>query len=148
MNIILVYSCFTTAYFAAFAFPPQPAFMIMEHIVFASFALDMIISSIRVRINTKNEDISHIKLLKAYVKSKEFWIDLLATFPFYLFQEMLKGNNNVVVIKLVRLFRIPVVLSYFSQFDVRTVSESLFSRESIGKQYAYKQTLYNISLVL
>ena len=65
-----------------------------------------------------------------------------------LFQEMLKGNNNVVVIKLVRLFRIPVVLSYFSQFDVRTVSESLFSRESIGKQYAYKQTLYNISLVL
>jgi hypothetical protein len=105
----------------------------MEHIVFASFALDMIISSIRVPINTKNEDISHIKLLKAYVKSKEFWIDLLATFPLYLFQEMLNGNNNVVVIKLVRLFRIPVVLSYFSQFDVRTVSQSLFSRESIGK---------------
>ncbi len=60
MNLILVYSCFTTAYFAAFAFPPQPGFMIMEHIVFASFALDMILSCVRVPINTKAEDVSHI----------------------------------------------------------------------------------------
>ena len=47
MLIIIAYSCFTSAYYVAFSFPKTATLMILEHIVFGSYSLDIIINFMR-----------------------------------------------------------------------------------------------------
>lgn len=57
-----------------------------------------------------------MKILKAYMKSGWFFIDLLATFPFYLIDnESEAGGSSGSILKLLRLVRIPKILNLIDQ---------------------------------
>ena len=45
--LVITYSCFASAYYCAFEFPTRPILMIFEHIVFASFVMDILFKCMR-----------------------------------------------------------------------------------------------------
>ena len=50
MLAVIVYSCFTSAYFTAFDFPTDNyTLFTVEHFVFASFTLDILLNFVRIQ---------------------------------------------------------------------------------------------------
>lgn len=112
MLAIIAYSCFTSAFFLAFDFPSNPTLIILEHVVLALYSTEIILKLMRLPIDAKQEDRSHLKILKAYMKSGWFFIDLLATFPFYLIDSGSESDDSTgSFLKLLRMVRIPKILN-------------------------------------
>lgn len=84
MLIVIAYSCFSSAYYVAFDFPTDLSLLILEHFVFASFTFEIIFKCMRLPHNADNSERSHLQIIKRYIKSGWFFLDFLATFPFYL----------------------------------------------------------------
>lgn len=84
MLLIITYSCFSSAYYCAFDFPNSSGFLILEHIIFASFTFEMVFKCMRLPHNAEATEKSHLFIFKRYLKSGWFFLDLIATFPFYL----------------------------------------------------------------
>ena len=107
MLAVIVYSCFTSAYYTAFEFPYQtPALVNIEHFIFACFTADILLNFVRIQNDKDGTQIrSHIKLLQNQFNSVgkviNFCVEIIASFPFYL----LGGAENFVVFKLLRMLK-------------------------------------------
>jgi Ion transport protein len=88
MNVAIAYACFSSAYYCAFDFSRKNQVLYsLEHVIFVTFLLDIILNLMRVQdsmIEGQHSEPSHLKILKKYAKSGWLFFDLLATFPFYL----------------------------------------------------------------
>ncbi len=117
MLAIITYSCFTSAYYAAFSFPTAPVFLLLEHCVFAFFLLEIIFKLMT--ISPSEENRSHFFILKRYVKSGWFFLDVTATFPFYLIEGSISSGNSdadnsssySLFLKLLRMIRLPKIMN-------------------------------------
>jgi hypothetical protein len=111
MNFIIAFACFSSAYYCAFDFPRGNRFLFgCEHVVFATFTIDVILNFMRVHDSMhvgQNTRPSHSQIFKRYAKSGWLFLDLLATFPFYLIKVRVGDNQFGMWFKLVRLVRIP-----------------------------------------
>jgi len=58
----------------------------MQHIIFASFTIEMIFKLMTPPISGDVSERSHLFILKKYAKSGWLFLDAIATFPFYLIQ--------------------------------------------------------------
>ncbi len=112
MLLVIAYSCFTSAYYIAFSFPDGvPAFLELEHVVFGSYTLDIVFNFLRIpttEVNSQKqlEMRSHLYIAKKYFKSGWLLLDLLATFPFYML-----NNVNGIGFKMIRMVRIPKIFN-------------------------------------
>jgi hypothetical protein len=106
MLFIISYSCFTAAFFSAFAEPRQKdMFNYVEHFVLCSFSLEIVFNFMRLTDGDEDEkNRSHAAIARRYLKSGWFFFDILATFPFYLIETV--GNQGI-WFKLMRMIRIP-----------------------------------------
>lgn len=85
----------------------------MEHVVFGSYTLDIILNFLRLpsdeELSIQGDQLenvkSHLYLAKRYVIGYRFWTDLIATFPFYII------TNDGSWVKLLRMTRLPKVLN-------------------------------------
>lgn len=84
MLLVIGYSCFSSAYYCAFDFPTEEGLIILEHFVFASFTLEIIFNCCRLPPNADESERNHLSIIKRYLRSGRFFLDFLATFPFYL----------------------------------------------------------------
>ena len=109
MNVIIAYACFSSAYYCAFDFPRDNKIMFsLEHVVFITF--------MRLQEETADSQSSkpsHLRILKRYAKSGWLFLDLLATFPFYLIKIRVGDTPLGMWFKLVRLVRIPKLFTMF-----------------------------------
>lgn len=130
MLLVIAYSCFTSAYYVAFDFPTELSLIILEHFVFASFTFEIIFKLMVMPPNTDINERSHMLIIKRYLKSGHFFVDLLVTFPFYLIQiKDNKDNNNAYVIafKLLRMVRIPKILNLLDTYRFNKFLEAMVS---------------------
>ena len=58
MLLVIAYSCFTSAYYVAFSFPETDQLLILEHIVFGSYTLDILFNFLRL---PTQEELSNMK---------------------------------------------------------------------------------------
>ncbi len=143
MLVIISYSCITTAYFTVFSLPYDALFFYyMEHIGFASFTLDFVFNLMRQYRDIDGTFVTeHKRIVQKYIRSGWFFIDIIATFPYYLLP-----TESLITVKLIRLIRLPriikifnvksfkKVLTYFATGDTR--SERITSQISVRKIYA------------
>jgi hypothetical protein len=144
MLFVIAYSCFTSAYYVAFSFPKDVVFFeLMEHLVFASYASDIIINFMKLPADSdpdSQESRNHLAIMKRYLRSGWFFLDLIATFPFYLFEldaaegdEAASGNSFGPFFKLLRMVRLPKILALVEEKRFDTIIESMVRRQSRGK---------------
>ena len=85
MFFVIIYSCFTSAYYIAFEAPVKELILNFEHFVTAAFALEIIIKFFTVPDLEDNVIYdNHMAIAKRYLSSLQFYMDVVATFPFYL----------------------------------------------------------------
>ena len=144
MLMIIVYSCITTAYFTIFDLPHDSSFFYyMEHVGFISFSLDFIFNLMRQYRDIDGTFVTqHKKIVTKYVKSGWFFIDIIATFPYFL----LSNGDNLIMVKLIRLIRLPRIIRIFNVKSFKKVltvfvsgdtrSERITSQISVRKIYA------------
>lgn len=143
MLMIIVYSCVTTAYFTIFEIPKGNLFFYnMEHVGFVSFSLDFIFNLMRQYRDIDGSFVTqHKKIITKYIKSGWFFIDIIATFPYYLLP-----TDNLIMVKLIRLIRLPRIIRIFNVKSFKKVltvfvsgdtrSERITSQISVRKVYA------------
>lgn len=141
MLMVVAYSCFSSAYFTAFDFPSRDdnktAFW-LENLVFGSFALDMFFTFFKIPENIPEDKLPEYTVVaKAYMKSGQFFLDLLATFPFYLFDDDKGGNQQTVWIKLIRLVRIPRIVNLLDLSRFNKFVENVFKSQTRGKRVVF-----------
>lgn len=88
MLAVIVYSCFSSMYFAAIEFDICNELIFQtENICTAFFTLDIIFRFFRLPDDGKDfSQVSHATIAMKYVKSGSFFFELLATIPLYLIQ--------------------------------------------------------------
>ena len=117
MLVVITYSCFTSAFYCAFEFPSNEVLLMLEHGVLIFFSIEIIVKCMRLPLDAQQDDRSHLKILKAYMKSGWFFLDILATFPFYLFntgddeEGGSSGGDSTTLLKLLRMVRIPKIIN-------------------------------------
>lgn len=115
MLLVIGYSCFTSAYYVAFSFPSEPLLLYLEHCVLVFFSTEIIFKCMSVSPDADQSERKHSKIIKKYMLKGTFFLDFAATFPFYLIDksdgEDNGGNSYSVVLKLLRLVRIPKILN-------------------------------------
>ena len=93
----------------------------LEWVVVAFYTLDILLRFLRVLPNVGN--CTHIKIAKAYIYSGMLFVDILATFPFNIFDTRSPEDSQSVsalsLLKLLRLTKLPLVLKvlHFEQFE-------------------------------
>ena len=140
MMIIIAYSCFLSAYYAAFDFPLQnPLCYWMENLCTLFFTLDIVFNFMRVPddrdVNSETK-VTHSTIGLRYIKGGKFFIDVIATVPLYLityvqgqrtnWEEQEGGNQYGVFLKLVRLVRISRLINLLDPSAVHKIGEILF----------------------
>lgn len=141
MLAVIAYSCFTSAYFVAFSFnKDQPIIYNLEHLVFASYTVDIIINFIRVPSNeemasypAETNPRSHALIFKRYLLTGRFIMDVTATFPFYLFEV-----SNSSFLKLLRMTRLPKILNLVDQKRMSRLIDFLIQKLPHDKQISYR----------
>jgi hypothetical protein len=143
MLMIIIYSCITTAYFTIFSLPADSTFFYnMEHIGFTSFTLDFIFNLMRQYRDIDGTFVTeHKRIFTKYAKSGWFFIDIVATFPYYLLD-----TESLITVKLIRLIRLPRIIRLFNVKSFKKVltlfvsgdtrSERITSQISVRKIYA------------
>lgn len=151
MLLVIAYSCFTSSYYVAFDFPTELSLIILEHFVFASFTFEIIFKFMVMPPNTDVNERSHMLIIKRYLKSGQFFVDFLATFPFYLIQNNdSEDNNNAfgVLFKLLRMVRIPKILNLLDMYRFNKFLEAMVSGQTRGKRVQYNLIMKNIFKVI
>ena len=150
MLFVIAYSCFTSAYFVAFSFPKDLYFFeIMEHTVFISYAFDIVINFMKLPADSDPENRearSHTLIMKRYFKSGWFFLDVIATFPFYLFElddqtEEVDSGSFTPFFKLLRMVRLPKILALVEEKRFDKIIDSMVRRQSRGKQLSARLTI-------
>lgn len=124
--IVIAYSCFTTFYYAAFNFPSDnKTALYLEHTVLVFFTLDIILNFMREYIEPDSTTWvrEHSKIAKKYFKSGWFFFDVLATFPFYIFDTA----GDLIWFKLLRMIRIPRIVNLLDLSKFNKSVEAVFS---------------------
>ena len=94
MMIVIVYSCFTSAYYAAIKFDIcDNSIFWTENFCTIVFAMDIVFNFIRIPEDKVNQKVTHIELAKRYNANGRFILDLLATVPLY-FVERVEFNDD------------------------------------------------------
>lgn len=112
--VVIIYSCFTSAYWAAFEKDTSNKGIvidIIEWIVTIFFALD-IAFNFMIPIKTDDGTVvrKHLPIARKYILRGSFIPDFLATFPFQAF-----GSGKSVLLKLIRMVRLPRILKLFNK---------------------------------
>lgn len=94
MLSVITYSCFTSAYYCTFEFPTNESLVMIENLILIFFSIEIILKCMRVPHDMELDNRSHLKIIKNYMKSGWLFLDLLATFPFYLFQSSDDSGSN------------------------------------------------------
>lgn len=112
MLIVVAYSCFLSAYYASFQMTTNKYLLAIEWITTVSFALDIIFNCMRIYIGPDGRPVrQHSKIIKRYMVSGRFFFDVVATIPF---SEILENGDSLVIVKLLRMFRLPRIVRIFS----------------------------------
>jgi hypothetical protein len=87
MLVIIAYSCFSSAYYAAIEFKFCKEFVFWtENVCTMFFITDILFNFVRVPEEKINQKVTHLELFKIYNQNGRFILDLMATIPFYFFQ--------------------------------------------------------------
>lgn len=146
MNVIIAFACFSSAYYCAFDFPRDNRFLFgCEHVVFTTFTIDVILNFMRVHDSVgQSTQPSHSQIFKKYAKSGWLFLDLLATFPFYLIKVRVGDNQFGMWFKLVRLVRIPKLFSMLKPEKASKLMKNMYGGKDRGKRVFYKLLIKNI----
>mmetsp|Transcript_117341 Transcript_117341/g.163294 ORF Transcript_117341/g.163294 Transcript_117341/m.163294 type:complete len:90 (-) Transcript_117341:1450-1719(-) len=74
----------------------------------------------------------HSKIAKKYLKSGWFLFDVVATFPFYMFD-----TANLIWFKLLRMIRIPRIVNLLDLSKFNKSVEAVFSGQTRGKKVVF-----------
>lgn len=77
------------------------------------------------------------------MKSGQFFLDFLATFPFYLLPQE-GGQKQTVWIKLIRLVRIPRIVNLLDLSRFNKFVETVFSGQTRGKRVVFQLIMKNV----
>ena len=156
MLAIIVYSCFSSMYFAAIEFDIcNNVIYFTENVITAFFTLDIIFRFFRLPDDGKeSSQVSHATIAKKYIMSGSFFFEVLATVPLYLISryehtpckvdEDASGSNIGVIIKLVRLVRIKRIFTLFEMNRINKLVETLFSNQTRSKKVVFSLIMKNI----
>ena len=87
MLVVIAYSCFTSAYYAAINFDICDKWIFWtENVCTMFFVFDIIFNFLRIPESKIGEKVTHLELFWIYNRNGRFLLDLLATFPSYLIQ--------------------------------------------------------------
>ncbi len=111
---------------------------VLEMLVFLCFSVDIIINFMRLPVNIDDEsDRKHSVIAKKYVSQPRFYIDALATFPFFLIKiESSDGeqSNLALFFKLLRLARIPRLIRIMDIEKFSQMCDCFFSGKARGRR--------------
>ena len=156
MLAIIVYSCFSSMYFAAIEFDIcNNVIYFTENIITAFFTLDIIFRFFRLPDDGKEgSQVSHATIAKKYIMSGSFFFEVIATVPLYLWTRYEHdpcevnvdggGSNIGVIIKLVRLVRIKRIFTLFEMNRINKLVETLFSNQTRSKKVVFSLIMKNI----
>lgn len=148
MLVVITYSCFTSAFYCAFEFPTEPSLIMLEHLVLVFFSIEIILKCMRLPPEAEASDRSHLKILKGYMKSGWFFLDILATFPFYLFQTGSGGDDSTTLLKLLRMVRIPKIINLLDINRVNKLAELFLGGQPRSKRVIYQMIFKNVFKVI
>ena len=87
MLVVIAYSCFTSAYYAAIEFDICNEYIFWtENVCTLFFILDILFNFVRIPEDKINQKVTHLQLFQIYNSNGRFIFDVLATIPFYLLQ--------------------------------------------------------------
>lgn len=156
MLAIIVYSCFSSMYFAAIEFDICNEIIYWtENVITAFFTFDIIFRFFRLPDDGKDSmTVSHAQIAIKYIKSGSFFFEVLATVPLYLFSRYENtpckvsddsgGSQVGVIIKLVRLVRIKRIFTLFEMNRINKLVETLFSNQTRSKKVVFSLIMKNI----
>lgn len=111
MTLVIIYSCFTSAYYIAFGMSGQSWAINAEHVVTIIYGLDIIIKFMK--IPADNLGFTHLQIAKKYAGGVQFYLDLVATFPFYIFEDNAVIAKIAPIFKLLRLTKLGLIMKIF-----------------------------------
>lgn len=79
----------------------------------------------------------HLTIVKSYLKSGWLVLDILATFPFYLFGEGEGASSLGMWFKLLRLVRLPKIMNLLDLARFNKFVETVVSGQTRGKRVVY-----------
>ena len=154
MLVIIVYSCFTSMYFAAIDFDIcVPWIFWVENLVTLFFTLDIFFKFLRLPENKEPHQVTHGMIALAYVKSGSLFFEVIATAPLYLFNYFAEtpcvhdpdgGTQYGVILKLFRLVRIKRIFTLLEMNRVNKLVESIFSNQTRSKKVVFSLIMKNI----
>lgn len=154
MLVIIVYSCFTSMYFAAIDFDIcVPWIFWVENLVTVFFTLDIFFKFLRLPENKEPHQVTHGMIALAYIKSGSLFFEVIATAPLYLFNyfahtpckhEPDGGSQYSVILKLFRLVRIKRIFTLLEMNRVNKLVESIFSNQTRSKKVVFSLIMKNI----
>jgi hypothetical protein len=128
-------------------FMSDPVLYALEMVVLVFFSADLIFNFFREP--TKGDldkEWTHTEIAKNYLKGS-FFIDILATFPFFLIKTE-KGANYGLYFKLLRMIRLPKIMNLLDMEKFNKVSEAIFSGVQRSKRIVYQNACKNCYRVL
>ena len=153
MLVIIVYSCFTSMYFAAIEFDICLDWVFwVENVVTLFFTLDIIFRFFRLPENKEAHQITHAQIAIAYFKSGGLFFEFIATVPLYLLQRFQHdpcrldsdAGQYSVILKLFRLVRIKRIFTLLEMNRVNKLVETLFSNQTRSKKVVFSLIMKNI----
>lgn len=137
MLVIIVYSCFTSMYFAAIEFDIcNDLIFWVENVCTGFFTLDIVFRFLRLPENKEASQVTHGQIALKYIKSGGFFFEVLATLPLYLITRYPEpctiepngeGSSATTILKLLRLVRIKRIFTLFEMNRINRLVETLFS---------------------
>jgi len=142
MLIVIMYSCTTSAYFTCFDQPDIGWIIAIDLFITVCFTFDILFNLCRQFRDLDGTFVRQHRLIIAkYAKSGWLFLDIIATFPLQFFV-----GDNILVIKLIRMIRLPRILKIFNvqkfkknlQYFVtgNTRSQRIMSQITVRKVYS------------
>jgi len=153
MLVVIVYSCFTSMYFAAIEFDICMDWIFwVENCVTLFFTLDIIFKFFRLPENKEPSQVSHAKIAWDYFKSGGLFFEVIATIPLYMIDRFKyspcklekDAGNYSVILKLFRLVRIKRIFTLLEMNRVNKLVETLFSNQTRSKKVVFSLIMKNI----
>lgn len=154
MLVIIVYSCFSSMYFAAIEFDICDNWIFqIENVCTVFFTFDIIFRFFRLPENKDGSQVTHAMIALKYLKSGGLFFEVLATVPLYLIQRYQSdpckldegsGAGVSTMIKLVRLVRIKRIFTLFEMNRINKLVETLFSNQTRSKKVIFSLIMKNI----
>lgn len=110
MLIVIMYSTTTSAYFTSFDQPDLTWIIVLDLIVTICFFLDILFNFMRQFRDLDGTLVTqHRLIISRYARSGWLFLDIIATFPL----QYIVGDN-ILVVKLIRMIRLPRILKIFN----------------------------------